>query len=145
MLRERLAHHESAVALLQTACQHLSTFCPSPVYEIHIQKDAPHRTSIMVLGHDLGAACHKARRLDIEYNDRPGSSLELFIRCGEIRMAIHPSDAYDLLPEGCREFTFTLDTRILASFGPMVFKVGAEMPSAWYATSPTPERTAVLA
>ncbi len=139
-----LADHESAVSLLQSACHHLSTFSPEALYEVHVQEDGPGIVPIMVLGDDLSVACHKARRLDAEYNGR-SSSLEVFIRCGEIRIAMCPSDVYDWLPEGDRGFTFTLDPRILTLAGPKVFKVGAVMPSVWYAKSPTPEREAVSA
>jgi hypothetical protein len=143
-INKGLMHLQSVVLSLQEACQILESSKPFE-YEVHIPQNAPGVTPIMVLGQDFLDACYKARRLDLEYNGRSKSSLELFVRSGDTRIAIDPEDAFELLTQPNRVFKFTLDSRILKTDGPMVFKVGGEMPSAWYATSSTPERASVLA
>lgn len=93
----------------------------------------------MVTGGDPLALCHMARRFDFAYNNRHGASFELFVRCGQLRAAVDPSDAVDELSGRNQGFTFSLDKRVSEFPAPMVFRVGEKMPSAHYATRPTPE------
>lgn len=138
LMTKRLQYHEAQISAIRAVISQLQSH-PRVVYEIHIQQDMPNQRSIMVSGVNLPALCHTARRFDAAYNNRRERPFELFVRCGELRVAIDPVDAMSLLPSGNHGFTFSLDGRISKFPAPMVFRVGQEMPSAWYATVPTPE------
>jgi hypothetical protein len=137
-----IQHHESQLAALRTVMSSLQSR-PRCIYEIHIQAQGPKQRPIMVSGGDLLALCHMARRFDLAYNNRHSASFELFVRCGELRVAMDPGDAMGELLGRNEGFTFSLDKRISTFPAPVIFRVGQEMPSAHYATVPTPEPTSV--
>lgn len=151
-LRESVAYHEGCLAHIRFVQQLLGLPFDGAVYEAYIQATAPNQRPIMAEGVDLVTVCSNAQRLDLEYNKRAGRHIELFVRKGELRVAILPDDARLMLPEDDRrEFLFCLDSRILdAKPRNLVFRVGGVagdanvFPSAWYAGNPTPERESAL-
>ncbi len=139
---ESVKYHERRAALARFAQQTLSIPFKEIVYEVHIQSHHPQCRSIMAEGSDLLDVCRRAVRLNRDYNNgRARADLELFVRCGDVIVAILPEDAVGLLPEDCRtEFSFHLDGRLAGvSSNLLVFKIGEDLPSAHYAKTPTSE------
>jgi hypothetical protein len=134
-LRQRALFHAHQLRLIQAAQATLSGDSQGFVYEAHIQQNMPDRTAIMAGNMDLGEAVARARRLWKECNGNGNPQVEVFIHVDEIRIAIDPIDLGD---------GFGLDKRIADFPKQMVFADGEKMPSAWYASGPTPERVATV-
>lgn len=102
------------------------------LFQVHIQENAPDRRSIMAEGRHLATVMERAERLWKEYHPtatgRP--RMELFIRLGDILVAVDKEDA---------GADFFFDSRIGNYPDPIVFGREDVLPSGWYLTTPTPE------
>lgn len=128
-LQQRAEFYKRQLSLIERAMAALESG-GAMVCEVHRQQNAPEQIPIMVEDFDPGMAQDASRRLwDIHNAGKGGCPrAELFIRIGDIRIAVDPIDAGK---------AFTLDSRIAEFPKQMVFEKGEKLPSSWYADSPT--------
>jgi hypothetical protein len=132
-LTKRFEHHSHELRLIQTARAILWQHKEAPLtFEVYIQQNGPGRMPIRVDRQNLAEATQEADRLWAAHNPTTVGhpQYELFVRVGDVRIAVDPADLVDL--------GFTLEGRIADFPKKMVFGPGEELP-AWYTGKPTPE------
>lgn len=130
MLKAQAASFQYQLDIIKTAqaALALNHAVRSPVFEAHIQADWVGCRSVMAEGRGAGEAARKARRLFEAKNGCKGKCVEVFIRVGNVRIAVHPHD----LGKG-----FSLDDRVLKA-PRTAFTLEENLPSGLYLSSPTP-------
>ena len=136
-IRERIVFYKTQQDKLSEA---LASFGSRKdlIFEVHAQESSPSNRSVMVEDSNLAKALVRARVLEQAHNPRGNHRrLELFVRFGDIRIAIREEDANKMALEAGSLERFHLDSRTVESDG--VFRKGDALPSAWYSRVPTPD------
>ncbi len=127
-LNQRILFHQHELSLVRAAKAALESEVGF-IYEVYIQANAPRHYLVIAQGGHLTNTIEEAGRLWKERNKDCQPYPELFIRVGEIRIAIDPVDAGP---------GFTLDSCISDYPKKMVFDTD-EDPGCYYAHKTTPQ------